>query len=393
MFLPYADDPPPERRFPWMNWLLIALNTAIFAAYGMSPDYQDIVARYGFTPAEFNLPTMFTAMFLHGSWMHLLGNMWFLYLFGDNVENRVGPFKYLLAYLICGLAGDYSHYMFFSDSTMPSIGASGAIFGVMGMYLMLFPRNRIRVLYFLFILIGRISVSAIWVIGMFAGMELLYSRMLTQGGLGEMESSIGHLAHAGGFVAGTVLSILYAGFGLIPVYGNELFGALVGTPDDLPNGARPGNTRPDEPIDARYRVLDADVGGTSSTPEWIAELLRSGRTNEARHAWLQLAAEDRNAVLPVAEQLEIALLLDRGGDREAARDAYERITRLYANRQTYAAEASLALAGMLLRELQETGDRHDAPRIHDLLENVVRSHPQPARRALAARWMAALGPA
>ena len=247
MLFPYADDAPPERTLPWMTWLLIAVNTMIFAAYGSSPDYDDIVSRYGFTPAEFNVPTMFTSMFMHASWLHLLGNMWFLYLFGDNVENRTGPFKYLLAYLICGLAGDYSHYMFFSDSTIPSIGASGAIFGIMGMYLMLFPRNRVRVFYFLFILIGRISVPAFWVIGLFAGMEFLYSRMLAGGG---MDSGIGHLAHAGGFVAGTVAFHSVRGLRLeFRPMAKKLFGALVQSPNRSRNDD--GSEYGGEPIDAR----------------------------------------------------------------------------------------------------------------------------------------------
>src|SRR5689334_21130335 len=143
MFFPYADDPPRERRFAWMNWLLIAVNTWIFFKFGSQPDYDQFVDRWGFTPAQFDPVTMLTSMFLHGSILHLLGNMWFLYLFGDNVENRTGPFKYLIAYLLCGLAGDMCQYAFFPNSMVPSVGASGAIFGVMGMYLYFFPRNHV----------------------------------------------------------------------------------------------------------------------------------------------------------------------------------------------------------------------------------------------------------
>jgi membrane associated rhomboid family serine protease len=234
MLFPYADDPPPEGQFAWMNWLIIAVNTAVFLAYGSQPDYDAIVMQYGFIPADFNLTTMFTAMFLHASWMHLLGNMWFLYLVGDNVENRVGPFKYAVAYLLCGLAGSYSHYLFFMDSNVPSIGASGAIFGVMGMYLFLMPRNRMKVFYFIFILIGTVSIPAYWFIGIYAALELLYSRMSLTSGI---ESGIGHLAHAGGFVAGAFMAVLYASLGLIPATGEELW-ALLFAPEEAPPARR-----------------------------------------------------------------------------------------------------------------------------------------------------------
>src|SRR4051812_8337657 len=105
MFFPYADDNPPEARFPWMNWLLIGANIAVFLATATRPDFEKIVLQYGFTPADSSTLTLFTSMFLHAGFAHLAGNMWFLYLFGDNVENRCGPLKYLFCYLVCGVAG------------------------------------------------------------------------------------------------------------------------------------------------------------------------------------------------------------------------------------------------------------------------------------------------
>lgn len=158
---------------------------------GQDPHYEATVKEYGFVPASFSALTVLTSMFLHGGFMHLLGNMWFLYLFGDNVENRCEPFKYLIAYLLRGVAGCFSHLFFFPDSTIPSIGASGAIFGVLGVYLFLFPANRVRIVYLIILFGGRIAVPALWVIGLWFAMELFYSRLQTVAGV---ESGIGHLA-------------------------------------------------------------------------------------------------------------------------------------------------------------------------------------------------------
>jgi membrane associated rhomboid family serine protease len=208
-----------------MNWLLIAVNTWIFFHFGTQPDYDVFVERWGFVPAQFDPVTMITSMFLHGSLMHLIGNMWFLYLFGDNVENRVGPFKYLTAYLLCGLAGDMCQYAFFPDSAVPSVGASGAIFGIMGMYLYFFPRNRVRIFALLVIIPLWFEVSALWVIGFSFVLELLYARAQTLSGV---EGGIGHLAHTGGFAAGIVLAILYHASGMARAYGESLWNLFVG---------------------------------------------------------------------------------------------------------------------------------------------------------------------
>ena len=233
MFLPYADEAPREGRFPWMNWLLIALNVWFFVDLGQRPDYEAVVLQYGFTPAEFRPITLLTSMFLHGGWMHLLGNLWFLYLFGDNVECRCGPLKYLFAYLASGVAGDFGQFAFFPNSTVPSIGASGAIFGVLGMYLFFFPNNRVKIFYFVFIFIGTTTVRALWMIGLFFGLELLYSQLQTMSGV---EGGVGHLAHSGGFVAGTVLAALYTALKLVPNVHRHVWAHLTGTA--APDGRR-----------------------------------------------------------------------------------------------------------------------------------------------------------
>ena len=378
MFFSYADDPPREGRIPWVNWLLIAVNSWIFFKFGSRPDYDYFVERWGFVPAQFDLVTMVTSMFLHGSLLHLLGNMWFLYLFGDNVENRVGSFNYLTAYLLCGLTGDLCQYAFFPHSQIPSVGASGAIFGIMGMYLYFFPRNRVRTFILLFIFPLFIEISAIWIIGLSFVLEVLYARAQTLSGI---EGGIGHLAHTGGFGAGVVLAVIYQASGAVKTYGESLWDRLVGPMEPAHGHDLPGTS--------------GDPAGMfgQQTPDLAREivaLIDAGRVEAARRLWRRYAFDNHELVLPPREQLEIALALHRNGDRSAARDAYERLLKHNPNDQPYAAEANLALASILLQELKETGDTRSTPLIASLLQRVAQSHPYRARRDLALRWLHAL---
>lgn len=379
MFFPYADDPPRERRFPWINWLLIAVNCWVFFRFGGRPDYDYFVERWGFIPAQFDLVTMITSMFLHGSILHLLGNMWFLYLFGDNVENRIGPFKYLSAYLLCGLAGDLFQYAFFPNSEVPSVGASGAIFGIMGMYLYFFPGNRVRTFILLFIFPWWVEISAAWVIGFSFVLELLYARAQTLSGI---EGGIGHLAHTGGFAAGAALAVLYQASGGVRTYGESIRDRLIGPVTDH---AYDDDGRPHEGEDAGLFTKPH-----SDLRREIVALLDGGRIEQARRTWRRYAFDNHELVLPPREQLEIALALHRNGDRSAARDAYERLLKHYPNDQPYAAEANLALASILLQDFKETGDRRATPLIASLLQRAAESHPYRARRDLALRWLHAL---
>ena len=381
MFIPYADDAPTDGRFPFVTYTLIALNVWVFATLASSPNYVQTVMQWGFIPGEFNPSTLITCLFLHGDFFHLLGNMWFLYLFGDNVESRCGHFKFLSAYLLAGVAGDLSHFAFFSNSMVPTIGASGAVFGVMGMYLFFFPANRVKLVYWIFILIGTISVRAIWVIGIFALMEVLYSRMQTMGGV---ESGVGHLAHSGGFLCGAATATFYTAAGWVRSDGANLWSHLRG-------GARVRNSRyaDENVIDAEYEVLPRRALETDGRAE-ILQSLHAGRIDEARRKWRRYAFDNQEGVLPVREQLEIALALDKHGERGIARDAYERLLASYPNQQPYAAEANLALAGMLLQEMKETGDRHETPLVERLLRRAAETHPLEPRRELATRWLEAL---
>lgn len=238
MLLPIGDVPNPKST-PYVNWLLIGLNIVVFAAVTLPlsvarPDLTDpalleylsvlgargnwsaemvyqhvsaydlVVFKYGFRPAEFSLVTMFTAMFMHGGWMHLAGNMLFLWIYGDNVEHRLGHVGYLLSYLGAGLAATLFFAMFVPDSQIPMLGASGAISGVLGFYFLWFPRNRIKVFVFLFPLImTTLLIPSRIVLGVYLVIDNILPFMTTPA----EGSGVAYGAHIGGFLAGLGLAL------------------------------------------------------------------------------------------------------------------------------------------------------------------------------------------
>jgi len=168
---------------------------------------------HGMVPAALAWNDVVTSMFLHGGWMHLLGNMLYLWIFGDNIEKVMGAGRFLVFYLVCGLAASFAHIAFGGGSTVPAVGASGAISGVLGAYLVLFPRNQVRVL----TRGGIMSVPAIVVLGfwiliqMISGLGSLTATSETAGG------GVAYMAHIGGFVAGLILAnIMTAGRQRVP---------------------------------------------------------------------------------------------------------------------------------------------------------------------------------
>jgi membrane associated rhomboid family serine protease len=201
-------------------WALVALNVAAFLLEIARPPgaLQAFVTAWGVVPQEYSagrdlapfipLPfwsTLFTSMFLHGGWMHLGGNMLYLWIFGDNLEHRMGHARFLVYYLVCGIAAGLAHIVFNSGSAVPTVGASGAISGVLGGYLLLFPKNRVRVLMYG----GVAHVPALVVLGMWIVIQVVNSAgaMATTADTG---GGVAYLAHVGGFVAGLVLVKLFA---------------------------------------------------------------------------------------------------------------------------------------------------------------------------------------
>ena len=200
----------PSYSKPVVTVLLIVVNVLVFL-YEISLESfgrNDFIAAYGLVPDQFSFLNVLTSMFLHGGWMHLLGNMWFLWIFGDNIEDILGSAKFLLFYLLCGIAAAIAQFLADPGSRVPMGGASGAIAGVMGAYMVKFPHSRIHTLLFIFFFITTVEVPAwlmliYWfVINLFSGVGSIGYSHANQGG------GVAFLAHVGGFLAGIALIYL-----------------------------------------------------------------------------------------------------------------------------------------------------------------------------------------
>ena len=202
---PLKDTQPSYTR-PVVTLALIAVNLMVFVfEYSLgSPTLNAFIEYYGLVQDHFQVSRVFTSMFLHGGWLHVLLNMWFLWIFGDNIEDLLGHAKYLVFYLLCGAVAGLGQVIANPYSTVPMVGASGAIAGVMGAYLIKFPRARILTLVFVVFFITTIEIPApimlvYWfVTQLFSGFGSIAQTHISQGGTA-------FFAHIGGFVAGIVL--------------------------------------------------------------------------------------------------------------------------------------------------------------------------------------------
>src|ERR1041385_1993412 len=204
--LPIGDDDSARRSAPIVTYALIALNVLVFFLELSSGDA--FIDRWSFVPTRFlanpvgDFATIFTAMYMHAGWLHLGGNMLYLWIFGDNVEDSFGHLKYLIFYFVCGIAATVAQLIFSIGSNVPNLGASGAIAGVLGAYILLFPRGQVKVL------MGRgvIPMPALVVIGLWIVLQFV-------SGIGSITSSaqtggVAYMAHIGGFLAGIVLTFI-----------------------------------------------------------------------------------------------------------------------------------------------------------------------------------------
>jgi membrane associated rhomboid family serine protease len=191
----------PSRTTPVVTISLIVVNILVFLyELSLGPAVDAFTMRWGLVPAAFSWVTVFTSMFLHGGFLHVAGNMLYLWIFGDNVEDRMGHARFLVFYLLCGVAAALAQTIMAPDSTVPMVGASGAIAGVMGAYFVLYPRSRIVTLIPLFFFFRVIEVPAILFLGIWFVMQFL-------SGVGSIGSASGtggiaFWAHVAGFVAG-----------------------------------------------------------------------------------------------------------------------------------------------------------------------------------------------
>jgi membrane associated rhomboid family serine protease len=204
-----------SRSFPLVNWLIIAVNLLVFIyVSSLVKDIDAFYATYGLVPVNFSfsdkhsLLTLFTSMFLHGGWIHIISNLWALYIFGDNVEDRMGSARYLVFYLLCGLAAGLAQVFITANQNVPGIGASGAIAGVLAAYVVLFPRARVITLVFLFFFVTFAEIPAILYLG-FWFFSQFYSGLLALGSP-VTGGGIAYWAHIGGFVSGLLLVLLFA---------------------------------------------------------------------------------------------------------------------------------------------------------------------------------------
>ncbi len=375
MFLPIGDAPNP-RGVPLATWLLVAANVAVYLLVSVPlgtrqadlrdpalREYVEVVwhatgerlpprqivqqtsaydlftFRHGYRPAAPQALDLLSCMFLHGGFMHLFGNMLFLWIYGDNVERRLGAPAYLFWYLATGVAGTLSHALFFPDSQMPLVGASGAISGVLGFYFVWFPRNTVRILFFLPpFLMNVFEVPARIVLGLYLVADNLLPFLLAG------EGGVAHGAHLGGFVAGALVAWLLD---------------------------RQGLSRP----------VEVERGAAPNAPGDPRAALAQGRHAEAAQAYFALPPAAAGRALSPPEAVELARWLRERGQADAALVLLRRTLR-DARGGAGLAEVA-ALAGLVLLE-----DRGEATAAYQYLLSALELGPLPetvpaVRRALA----------
>ncbi|MCG2783924.1 MAG: rhomboid family intramembrane serine protease [Anaerolineae bacterium] len=207
--MPIGDDNSTRKTIPLVTYALIVLNALFFFVELSGGD--EFIMQWAFVPSRFladptgDFLTLFTAMFMHAGWVHLGGNMLYLWIFGDNVEDRFGHIPFAIFYLVCGLAATFAQMFFNMDSNVPNLGASGAVAGVLGAYILMFPQQKVRVL------IGRVvtPVSAIIVIGLWIVLQL-FSGVASIAETADT-GGVAYMAHIGGFITGFALTFLLRG--------------------------------------------------------------------------------------------------------------------------------------------------------------------------------------
>jgi membrane associated rhomboid family serine protease len=227
--IPLKDDVP-SKSFPIVSVALIVVNALVFLyEFSLGPHLESFIRSWGATPAFFAqmlggtevinkhgeavMPlvppflTLFTSMFLHGGWMHLIGNMWYLWIFGDNVEDAMGKFRFIVFYLLTGVVAGVAQILISPHSTIPAVGASGAIAGVLGAYLILYPKARVLTIIPLGWYIQTVRLPALLVLGLWFVIQLFYG-LASLPGAGQT-GGVAFFAHIGGFVAGLVLVKLF----------------------------------------------------------------------------------------------------------------------------------------------------------------------------------------
>jgi membrane associated rhomboid family serine protease len=379
MFLPIGDAPNPKGT-AFVTYALIVANVAAFLLLNVPlgsrradvndpafREYVDVMTRelqgrvevaqllaqtsaydlfsfeHGYRPAAPQITDLLSCMFLHGGLMHLFGNMLFLWIYGDNVERRLGPVAFLASYLLTGVVATLTHALVFSSSDVPLVGASGAISGVLGFYFLWFPRNTVRVLAFLPPFLMQVfEIPARFVLGMY----LLFDNLVPF--LFAGEGGVAHGAHIGGFIAGGLAAWL------MDRRGTAVRPAEIGAPEERPSGT--------------------DV---------IRTAVADGRFDEAAKAYFALPAPAARGALSAEQAVPLASWLREQGHADAALVLLRRVVRDLP-RGPGLAEA-YALAGMILLD-----DRREPTAAYQYLLTALEMGPRPETAAAVRQELAAI---
>jgi membrane associated rhomboid family serine protease len=348
MILPLGDQPNPK-GVPFITYAILFVNVAVYVLVslplgGVAADPQDprlleyletigrslpqgvsisevarqvsaydlVVFSYGYRPVAPSVLALVTAMFLHGGFMHLFGNMLFLWIYGDNVEHRLGSVAFLFWYLGTGVAATLTHALFDSHSAIPLVGASGAISGVLGFYFVWFPRNKVRLWIFIFpIYMNVILAPARWVLGFYILIDNIVPFLATRGVQG---AGVAYGAHIGGFLAGLAAAAIM--------------------------NRRRVTARP-----AEYRATPAPKAATRSSGERIAAAIRAGKLKEAAEIYFAVPSERSRRLLKPDDAFALGEWLAQNRHSQAALQVFQRHLRDYPTGPG-AAEAHAA-AGLL----------------------------------------------
>jgi membrane associated rhomboid family serine protease len=342
MLIPLRTDCP-LRRVPWMNWGLIAANILIFILTSISSDPnthgplafyhgQPVRQLLALDPQNPSLGQYFTYQFLHESWLHVLGNMLFLYIFGNNINDRMGNLGYLGFYLAGGVVAGIGYA---AMDPSPVIGASGAVAAVTGAYLVLLPRSNITLLFF-FIYVGPIEISSLWFV-LFTFVQDVIGEIRPELLGGMASESVAHMAHITGTVFGAILCLLLLGLRLLPRDQFDML-ALVARWNRrrqyrsmVSQGYNPFGYVPPQPVDVRPQELDPRTVRMLEIRAEISEAVAHHNLPHAAYLFLELKKLDPTQVLSRQAQLDVANQLASQQFFDQAAEAYEQFLTHYPN--------------------------------------------------------------
>jgi membrane associated rhomboid family serine protease len=344
MLIPLRTDAP-MRRTPWVNRFLV-VGTVLAYMVQLSL-YGENLPPMALDPADPRVADFLGYIFLHGSWGHLLSNLVFLWIFGNNVNDRLGQVGYLAFYLASGVVAGLAHA---ATSVSPVVGASGAVAGVCGAYMVLLPRSRVTVLY-LFILIGLLEIPSLWFVAFFFAMDLFWQLL---GAWGPGETRVAHMAHIGGTLFGVAVCLGLQATRLVPRDMFDLW-ALI----ERWNRRREFRTAVREGYDPFARIPaqlrrepDPEFDRVQDLRAQIAEAIAHDRMSEAAGLYDLLVGIDGRQVLSKQSQLDLANFLYNHGDHARAAAAYERLLEAYPRHDQHA-QVRLMLGLLYARYLND----------------------------------------